>query len=265
MNIFQRKFQAVIEILYFNNWLPVLIERLMNVRLSVYKKDGLYFVNDYKGGDTAGARHLLVNKLYEEFVKIILDDQKEVKVVLDIGANNGGFILSLLQKQVSINQIVAIEFNYRTYIRLHFNLLYNLNRNVKVDVVNIAASGKDKLIYTTDNWGSTGFNIYDKDLNQEQLYKVQGCSFDTIYAKYLDGLVIDICKIDIEGAEYELFYSEHITKVVLVRYLIIEIHTFSNHKKVDFINRVLELGFELILAGNKISPDVYLFKNKNMK
>lgn len=265
MNFFLRKFHAIKEILYFNNWLPVLIERLMNIRLSVYKKNNLYFINDYQGGDTAGARHLLVNRLYDEFVEIVLNNQKEVKIVLDIGANNGGFILSLLQKQIFINQIVAIEFNYRTYIRLHFNLLYNLDRNVKVDIVNVAASGKDKFIYTTDNWGSTGFNIYDKDLNREQLYKVQGYSFDTIYTKYLDGLVIDICKIDIEGAEYELFYSEHINTISQVKYLIIEIHTISNHKKSDFISKVLGLGFDLILAGNSISPDVYLFKNRNIK
>lgn len=264
MNIFLRKFHAIIEILHFNNWLPVLIERLMNIRLSVYKKNNLYFINDYQGGDTAGARHLLANGLYDEFVEIVLNNQKEVKIVLDIGANNGGFILSLLQKQISINQIVAIEFNYRTYIRLHFNLLYNLNRNVKIDVVNVAASDKDKFIYTTDNCGSTGSNIYDKDLNREQLYKVQGYSFDTIYTKYLDGLVIDICKIDIEGAEYELFYSEHINTICHVRYLIIEIHNFLNHKKSDFINKVLGLGFDLILAGNSISPDVYLFKNRNI-
>jgi FkbM family methyltransferase len=170
----------------------------------------------------------------------------------------------LATQKLPLKRIVAIEFNYRTYLRLHFNLLYNFKQDVKIDIVNIAASGKDDYILTTDNYGSTGLNIFDNNTSNKSTYTVSSQSFDTIYENYFKTGIIDIFKIDIEGADYDLFYSGHIKNITNVRFIIIEIHDFENHNKSNLIKRILSLGFELLISGNQISPDVFLFKNNKI-
>lgn len=264
MTAILRKLKALEEFFHFDNWVILLFERLMNAKISIYQKEELHFINDYRGGDTAGARHLLSQKLYTEFINSVLSYYPQVECILDIGANNGGFVLSLATQKLPLKRIVAIEFNYRTYLRLHFNLLYNFKQDVKIDIVNIAASSKDDYILTTDNYGSTGLNIFDNNTSNNSTYSISSQSFDSIYKSYFKNIIIDILKIDIEGAEYDLFNSEHIKNISNVRFIIIEIHDFKNHNKSNLIKRILSLGFELLISGNQISPDVFLFKNNKI-
>jgi FkbM family methyltransferase len=264
MSSILRKINALKEFSYFDNWVALLFERIMNAKISIYQKEELHFINDYRGGDTAGARHLLSQKLYNEFINCLLSYYPQIECILDIGANNGGFVLSLATQKLPLKRIVAIEFNYRTYLRLHFNLLYNFKKDIKIDIVNIAASGKDDSIFTTDNYGSTGLNIFDNNTSSKSTYTVSSQSFDTIYENYFKNCIIDIFKIDVEGAEYDLFYSEHIKNITNVRFIIIEIHDLKNHNKSNLLKRILSLGFELLISGNQISPDVFLFKNNKI-
>ncbi len=261
MNLIIRKVNALKEFYFFDNFISLVIQRFLKSRMSFYKKGDLHFITDYDGGDSTGARHVISRKLYDEFIIILQNKNVSIQNILDIGANNGGFVLSLMSQKNQLKKIVAVEFNYKTYLRLHFNLLYNLSRNIKIEIVNAAASGNDTIIPTTDNLGSTGLNIYSKDFGDQELYNVQGYSFNTIYKKYFEGSVIDICKIDIEGAEYELFYSDNINNIRHVRFLLIEIHNLPSQNKAELIQKIIDFGFDLILPGNSISPDVYLFEN----
>ncbi|TAE28693.1 MAG: hypothetical protein EAZ91_14490 [Cytophagales bacterium] len=154
MNYFSRKFSALKELLYFTNWPILLVGRLpiFSNRFALYQKDSISFITDYQGGDSTGARHLLASNLYKDFIERIASKGEKITTLLDVGANNGGFILHLINRfPRQLRKIVAVEFNYRTYLRLHFNVLYNTDTDTDVELINAAAAGSDGWLQSEDN------------------------------------------------------------------------------------------------------------------
>ncbi len=258
-----QKLQAIKEFLFFSNWPILMAGRLpfFKSRFAMYQKDNISFITDYKGGDSTGARHLLSSGLYEDFINFILNKEASLGTLLDVGANNGGFILDLFRRLSRPPQkIVAIEFNYMTYLRLQFNVLYNAGRSTEIQLVNGAAAGVTGWLDVEDNDGSTGNNIY-KSQSKLPMRKVPAMTFDDVYGTYFNPGIIDLCKVDIEGAEYEFLADLTSTKLACVKYLVIEIHSGKSYNPQELIDRLISRGFILAIAGNAKSPEVYLFKN----
>ena len=92
--MWEHKFQGLAELLYFDNW-PLLILHRAFFRsnpLTVYRKNGRDFLIDYEGGDHFGTRACIATDMYRRYFSVL--PQKPLRV-LDIGANGGGFSLSL--------------------------------------------------------------------------------------------------------------------------------------------------------------------------
>ncbi|MBC8503338.1 MAG: FkbM family methyltransferase [Chloroflexi bacterium] len=88
-------------------------------------------------------------------------------------------------------------------------------------------------------------------------------SFDDIVNRaFADSPIIDLCKVDVEGSEHEVFLGTECSTVNRIRYLIIEIHPLPTYSPEMLIKRLQELGFEDISPKVRPEQAVFLFKNR---
>ena len=75
-----------------------------------------------------------------------------------------------------------------------------------------------------DNLGWGGNSIYEKEDGSDNFVTVPGVTFDQLYRDYFKNDKIDIAKIDIELAEYEILYSDTCRNLTQCEFVLIEIH-----------------------------------------
>jgi hypothetical protein len=76
---------------------------------------------------------------------------------------------------------------------------------------------------------------------------------------------IDVCKMDIERAEYEVFQSQTSSTIRRFRHFIVEIHPHESLRETDLIEKICSFGFERVPDEQKQVPGVYLFKNVEIR
>lgn len=161
--------------------------------------------------------------------QVFLNGEYEMKVnttpklIIDLGANIGLFSL-LMKKKFPNSQIIAIEADPNNFLVLRQNLerysdiicinaaIWNINTKLKVD--------------SNDNIAEWGKTVSLMSKEEKGAIVIDGITMNDVKREYsLD--IIDILKIDIEGAEFELFLSntEWLDDVKMV---IIEFHDSVN-------------------------------------
>jgi FkbM family methyltransferase len=243
----------------FDNRWHLALQRVFFPRdsLMFYRLGDLEVLVDHAGGDANGAREVLTTRMYTDHLAHIPRDHPWK--VLDFGANNGGFALLLKRLGVALERIVCVELNPRTCIRLRFNL----DRNIDAphEIVNAALCGRSGTLTLDLGEGSVGDNIYVRYADNARPRVVRAATFDEIFIEQFGrDAVLDLCKIDIEHAEYEVFASGGHDLVDRCRYLIIEIHPGERGRPEDLVERINGRGFALLPLGT--DPDVYAFRNE---
>ena len=74
--------------------------------------------------------------------------------------------------------------------------------------------------------------------------------------------VLDVAKIDVEGAEYEIFFSETSKTIARFGHIIIELHHNAKWTEANLIDRISSFGFELIPDPAHQDANVYFFERK---
>ncbi|HUF05028.1 MAG TPA: FkbM family methyltransferase [Aridibacter sp.] len=244
-----------------NGW-QLILNRLLfpgeSVQMCRYK--GLEFITDLAGGDANGAREVLTSDEYRKFLASM--DLKADLNVLDIGSNNGGFPLLLASEGHSFEKLICVEMNPQTAARLGFNLERNFPG--VAETVNAAVCGSERDILIARSKGGTSENIYT-DTGQAEGVRVPGKTPDALVEDHFGDASIDLCKMDIEGAEFEVFEVEAFGRLRQCRYLLIEIHHFPETPRSNVIERVEGMGFK---QAEPIQPDdeghyVHLFERLN--
>ncbi len=236
------KLRGLREVWAFDNraWLFVTKTFFRGQALHVYRYRGLDILVDHAGGDANGAREVLTSPMYSRFFK-------KMKLngplnVLDLGASNGGFPLLLAATGYKFSRLVSVEFNPQTYTRLHFNL----TRNLRGDIIplNAALCGETRKLKVDVGSGGVSDSIYEASEGTDvRQYEIDGFSFKDLYDKYFSNEVVDICKIDVEGAEFEVFEGAAFDQLSNCRYLIMEIHERNGRLAEEIIPIVEKLGF----------------------
>ncbi|HMQ04076.1 MAG TPA: FkbM family methyltransferase [Pyrinomonadaceae bacterium] len=256
------KIRGLREVWLFDNrlWLAVTRVFFRNETLQVYRYNGIEFLTDHAGGDANGAREVFATDMYRRFIPQMAFPGPIN--VLDLGANNGGFPLLLHAAGLDLKRVVSVELNPQTFLRLEFNL----KRNLECDVfpLNAALCGSDRTIEVSLGKGSVSDSIYQDPsmpVNNQNRYSIRGRTLDHFADEYFPGEVIDICKIDVEGAEFEVFAGDGIAALARCRYLIMEIHERDGRRKEEIVPVIESMGLAYHPPGPDADPTVHFFVN----
>jgi FkbM family methyltransferase len=167
---------------------------------------------------------------------------KNIDTLVDIGANTGGAIEFILNK-TKVNHIFAFEPVLENYQLLNKNLdIFQKNHNFKFQTYQKAVYyGQDKV----EVWGiddNTG-GMFPRNVKEEgflQLHNRVGFSFNTTFdcttleneLKHIDK--VDLCKIDVEGSEWNILKNSEFIKNK-VNTILLEYHWFDEEKTYQFV------------------------------
>src|SRR5690242_2958429 len=205
MNWVRRKAAGLREMLAFDNGFALAVDRIVHrqARLAVYRRGPVEVAVDRTGGDLASIRACLATGMYRDLLTSL--PFAHGLTALDIGANVGGFSLLLIDMGYKLDRVVAVELNPNTFVRLKANLVVNLHgAPTDVRVVNAGVWYESRVLNQRFGWGDTGDRVDIGDLPSGG-QPVNLLTLDQLIDRELGSATIDICKIDIEGAEHEIF------------------------------------------------------------
>ena len=238
---FQNKIRGLREVWQFDNRLRLILGKTFfpGENLQVYQYRGMEILTDHSAGDANGAREVLTSPMYRRFLPLMKFD--EAINVLDLGANNGGFPLLLQSAGVPLKKVLSLELNPKTFTRLRFNLERNLS--CAVVALNAALCGKAGLLRVALSAGSVSDSIYAAENEGNlQICEVEGVTLDEIYSRFFADEIVDLCKIDVEGAEFDVFQNAEHRQLRHCRYLIMEIHERGDQSAAQILPVIEGLG-----------------------
>lgn len=248
------------QIWQFDNRWQLLAARLLFRAdpIAIYRMGDLQFVVDHTAGDASGAPDVLTSPMYVDHLPHLRASHPVT--VLDIGANIGGFPLFLARHGIAIAGVASVELNPRTCIRLRFNLERNLR--CPVMVLNAGLCGATRPLELTLGEGSVADSLYGASFNATGARTtVPGLTFDDLHARTFGEAPVDICKIDVEQAEYEVMASPGHNRLRRCRVLVVEIHDVAGQSHRDVADAIVALGFEELPRAS--NPSVYVFRNRS--
>ena len=264
---FKTKLAGLRAIRKFDNWVQVAVNRTFfpDTGCIVYRQGDIEVIVDHLGGDANGVRECLTSSMYRGLVASIIEKDRNVRSILDIGANGGGFSLLTYLMKIPLSRVVCVEMNPRVFGRLAFNLYQNLH-GVSIILIRGAIAASAGSIDVSLGRGSTGDSLNGAHLAPGNGDRIELLSLDDIVNRaFSDNSIIDLCKIDVEGAEYEVFLGTECTLVRRFRYLIMEIHELPGQSREGLIMRLHELGFDDISPKARSEKTVFLFQNRTLR
>lgn len=260
---FVNKIKGLKEVWQFDNRWHLLVWRLFFPRekINVYQYKGLEILIDHAAGDANGAREVLATDMYRQYLGQM--NFRGPARVLDLGANNGGFPLLLSSENIALEKLAAVEFNPQTFNRMRFNVERNLA--CEQVLLNVAVGGENRVIDASFGSKGTADNIY-RAADGRPTVKIDCLTFDEIYRAAFAGETIDVCKMDVEGAEFEVFRGGNCENLRKCRYLLIEIHHEPGRERGPALEKLKELGFREIGGESKTDEHhhVHFLRNEKM-
>ncbi len=260
----QNKFDGFKEVWQFDNRLWLILTKVLfpNERIQIYRYKGLDILIDHAGGDANGAREVLTSPMYQRFLSRMNFEQPVS--VLDLGANNGGFPLLLQINGIQLKKVISVELNPNTSVRLRFNLERNLK--CQVYALNAALCGESGWLEVALGAGGVSDSIYQDNVpDNARLYKIEGLTLNEICTRFFNDEIIDICKIDVEGAEFDVFLTPNHSSLRNCRYLIMEIHERGERRAAEILPAIEQLGFIRQPSEFDADPSVHFFINSKFK
>lgn len=199
-------------------------------------------------------QQIVIKQEYQALIDVIEKSKISLNVMVDAGANIGLTTLFFKSFYPNVN-IIALEPSENTYERMVTNINENGFENISLLKKGLW-SHKTKLIGNNEfrdglDWS---FRLIKPILNEEALIEV--CSMSDILFEY-KLTEIDFLKIDIEGAESEIFKrGNEFGWLKKVKIIAMEIHNEFNcretiHQILIEYNFALSFSGELTIAVNK--------------
>jgi FkbM family methyltransferase len=246
--------EALSAVHWFDNWPMLLLGRVFDrgTGLVVYRKQGLEILIDHRGGDANGTRHCLASSMYRKFLRSF--DLRWPVRVLDLGAMGGGFPLLMRIMGIEMAQAVCVEMNPQTYQRLLVNLTANLGPACAGLNAAVCGMEENSELLLKPSRGNSSFSMYTDRADASAPHEtVCTTTLQALYDRYFKDELVDICKIDIEGAEYEVFDKSPDELLRRIRYLIVEFH--DPQKTPAVIERLTAIGFAAIQTNERQNRD----------
>ena len=228
----------------FDNALQVLLDRVVGraTGLTVYRLGDYRILVDHRAEDQIGTRLSLVDGIYDGLLaKISLPHRLSV---LDLGANGGRFPLLLGAMGHTLERLVCVELNPNTCARLAFNIGSNLGRQHLV--LNAAVASANGEITRPFGPGSVSERVDRAGPPGVAPERVPLLTFDEIVQRGGFANGIDLCKIDVEGAECDVLCGSTASSLAQCRHLLIEFHDPNGDGNARPTAALSRLGFEQI-------------------
>jgi FkbM family methyltransferase len=237
----QTRLAGLRQVLFFDNWPMLILQRLFDRKtgLVVYRKNGTEFIVDHRGGDENGTRSCVCTDMYRRYLRRCKLPKRIA--LLDLGANGGGFPLMLQTQGIEIARAVCVEMNPPTAQRLIVNMTTNFGHAVVALNATVCGMHGSKIRLKLTRGGTSISMANDQVEGSAPSYSVPTTTLSDLCEMYFGNNRIDVCKIDIEGAEYEVFDSSPDEMLRRIGYLFIEFHEAS--KTPVILERLLALGF----------------------
>jgi hypothetical protein len=91
---------------------------------------------------------------------------------------------------------------------------------------------------------------------------VPGHTFDDLYSECFGDKTVDVCKIDVEKAEYEILDAPGHNQLRRCRFLFIEIHDVPDRRPAQIVDTLGQFGYVLLPRAS--DPSIYLFRNAQL-
>ncbi len=170
----------------------------------------------------------------------------DVKPIIDAGANVG-FASVWMANRFKQARIIALEPEKNNYKLLQKNIA------AYEGITAINAGLWDKSCFLEivhPDWGSWGFRT--KELAVETENSIRATTLGEIVKTY-DIKEIDILKIDIEGAETEVFKTGYECWLPITKYMFIELHdNINRNSSKEVFRALLRYDFSIDICGENI-------------
>lgn len=167
--------------------------------------------------------------------------------VVDIGANVGYYTVNLANIVGEKGKVFAFEPDPKNFSILEKNI--HLNNFKNVILINKAVSESSSFTTLFQNSSNTGGHSIIKNEDSEKQIVVETITLDEYFKNFYDP--IDLVKIDVEGAEYQIIAGGlNFFKKLKPKYLITEFELNSvNSSHVDFFYPTLLSNLGYVLLG----------------
>jgi FkbM family methyltransferase len=256
----RNKTAAIGETMKFDNRWQLLVEELTSGRtLRVYRMGSIEAVADHATGDhLGGIRGALASDEYRSLLKNV--DLSAVRNVLDLGAHVGAFPLLLKLLGAPLENVICVEPNPRSLSKLKFNLEHN---RIPAKVVNAAASDRNGQATLHAGTTSTGFSLLaDHPNRMHDSFTVATTTLQTLIAEHFPAGRVDLCKMDIEGAEFDVMETVPTGVLQQCGCVISEVHPTPERTLKDFAALLDRAGFDLAPDPSHSFSHTSLFMKK---
>lgn len=242
----------------FDNFFQLLVSHALYPSGYIgYVWKGRTILVDGRRAETAGGIHaVLIAGEYDVFLEKL--DAASVTTILDLGANVGSFTILAADTFENIEKIVLIEGDSTVIPRLHFNVHSALPG--KVSIIHGAVCGTDGEVMFFQNPTSVGSGIKNHDGGNVPTEIVPAYSLSTLIDREFPSGTIDICKMDIEGSEYDAIHSLRDDQLERIRLLLIELHG-SEEDDQRIFHRLKKQGFDRSESNSQGNHQTFAFFN----
>jgi FkbM family methyltransferase len=194
------------------------------------------------------------DKIYENFFNQI----DKLETVVDVGANVGLFTELCLQR--GSGKVFALEINEKAINT--FENVHSKNNQVKLIKEGLSSQEGEIEIFTDpeNSLVSSIYSTHTAGLSQKSKIKVIGLS-DLLKRESIEK--IDLIKIDVEGAEYDIFRGVSIEDLSKINYILMEFHdNFGNILREDILNKLESAGFEYKIYQDDCIGEAYEYEER---
>jgi FkbM family methyltransferase len=220
---------------------------LLSIRSSQESKDGVSTICLREGtSDFVVYSSSVWGGDYQGLDELLLGIEKSIHFIVDAGANIGTTSLAF-SRHYPWAQIIGIEADISNWKLFDSNMKLNNCQNVKR--LHAALWGSHEEVVLSLSRREWGYQVRSHNNNSSGSYKVETLTLHDLIKMSPNG-IIDILKIDIEGAEENVFLSDpESVELCLqhVRHLAIELHGPVLDTKIK--NLLRKCGFALFQTG----------------
>ena len=210
----------------------------INKRIVYKMRDGLRLVASGNKSDFQVIREHFVHKTYiNGYI-----DLSQINTAFELGAHKGYVAMQLAHLGKPEMKIYCFEPEKRNYEYLLDNIKEN-NLEDRVFAFNLAVSNKDGTLPFYISEHEHGHSLLPEHNNNVKKVDVMCKTIPTLMKEYkLNKL--DLLKIDIEGAEYDVMFNLDRNVLEKIDYIMAEAHITTEHTIEDMIEFLKDNGYE---------------------